>query len=258
MKRWTQQEDDYLSDNWGIATFQKMAKRLNRSAQAIEFRGMKLGLGPTRDALGFINAGQLASSCNVDFHTVTDYWILKLGLKARKRATRNDFQFWQIKINDFWSWAKQHRKEINFSRIEKDALVPEPEWVELERKRDYKEIPKKRFAKWTAFEDLRLINLFNTGKTYNEISQIMDRPRSGCEHRLFRLAKENKATIRKIILPWQDEETNMMLQMDKKGFTDEQIAYELGREVSHIRDHRRRLKLKGLYHGSKWDFAKEG
>jgi DNA-binding CsgD family transcriptional regulator len=254
-KTWTPKEEEYIEENWGKKTFEQMAKCLNRSANAVETHGRKiLGLGSTKDAQGLINAHQLAKACGVDIHAVTDYWIGKLGLKAIKKATRNKFEFWRIDIKIFWKWAKENKSVINFSKIEKNSLVPEPDWVDFERKKDFKEIPKKSNKHWTPSEDMQLINLVKSGnKTYKEIGEIMNRPIAGCEHRYSKLAKQNKTKLRKVQLLWNTTETGMMLDMEKQGFSDEEIAFKLGREADHIRDHRRNLREKGLYQGYKYN-----
>jgi len=234
-------------------SFQNIAKKLEKSVVAIGIHGKRvLRLGPTKDAQGRINANQLANICKIDRHVITDNWITKRGLKATKKITKNEFKFWLINSNDFWKWAEKNKDAINFSKIERDELVPEPPWVELERKRDYKEIPKKQFKLWTSEEDRQLINLIRSGKTYKQIATIMDRTSFSCEHRYSRLVKRQKAKLKKIQLPWTNTENNMMLDMEKQGLRDEEIAYKLGREPDHIRDHRRNLRDKGLYKGYKY------
>ena len=92
-----------------------------------------------------------------------------------------------------------------------------------------------------------------SGKTYKEIASLLNRTKSSIEHRLSRLAKENKAKLRKILLPWTDEEEQIFLKMEQQGCSDKEIAEALGREVEHIRDHRGTLRKKGIYDGMKFE-----
>jgi hypothetical protein len=89
------------------------------------------------------------------------------------------------------------------------------------------------------------------GKSYGEIAGLMNRPRLSCAHRISRLAAKGKVELRKIQLPWRKEEDNIMLRMESEGYSDEEIAYELGRDGGNVSGHRRNLRNKGLYKGYK-------
>ena len=66
-------------------------------------------------------------------------------------------------------------------------------------------------------------------------------------HRLSRLNKANK----KINIRWKPIEIEIMYKLEKQGKTDSEIAEELGREIEHIRDKRKRLKRNNEYRGYK-------
>ena len=98
--------------------------------------------------------------------------------------------------------------------------------------------------KWTPEEDKQLIRLFDRGLSYEEICKEMNRNYSGITHRLSRLKKNLKVSLR-----WTEEEVNMMYELEAKGLTDREIAYELGREQMHISNKRMRLRKQGMYRG---------
>ena len=50
---------------------------------------------------------------------------------------------------------------------------------------------------------------------------------------------------------WSKEEINKMLELEKQGLTDKEIAYKLGRKRIHITDKRRMLRKQGLYESYK-------
>ena len=60
----------------------------------------------------------------------------------------------------------------------------------------------------------------------------------------------NKAN-KKINIRWKPIEVEIMYKLEKQGKTDSEIAEELGREIYHIRDKRKRLKRNNEYRGYK-------
>ena len=50
---------------------------------------------------------------------------------------------------------------------------------------------------------------------------------------------------------WTQEEMDMLLEFEKKGLSDKEIAYELGREKEHITQKRKFMRDNGKYHGYK-------
>ena len=43
--RWSKEEEEFLTENWGNLSIKAIAKKLNRSKNAIEVRKNRLGLG---------------------------------------------------------------------------------------------------------------------------------------------------------------------------------------------------------------------
>ena len=249
-KNWTPEEDDYLRENVGKKRLELIGKHLKRSGRAVQDRLVHLGMSHTTFATGMFTAAAIANALNTDSH-VPLRWINKYGLKAIRKTVCFEASYWFIKPKDFWDWAEAHKELINFAKIKKNGIPPEPAWVDVERENAIKNIPKKHKMKWTPEEDKQLIRLFDRGLSYEEICKEMNRNYSGITHRLSRLKKNLK-----INLKWTEEEINIMYNLEAKGFTDKEIAYELGREACHISDKRRRLREKGIYKGHKYERSK--
>jgi len=130
---------------------------------------------------------------------------------------------------------------INFAKLEPFDLLPQPEWVELERRRDARKIPRRQQKPWTPEEDEQLIALMKWGYGNKEIAERLDRSEKAVQRRISRLRAKNIIPKKKIVIRWTDEEVRIMQEMEQQGYSDEEIAYELGREVDHIRDKRRRM-----------------
>lgn len=249
-KHWTTEEEDFLKEKVGTLSFHALAKRLGRSVDTIEVRIRRLGLDNTKLLSGKLTANELATALNIDNHTIYR-WIDNHGLKAVRKVTRQSAKFNLISVEDFWKWAKQNKEKINFYKIDPLLLLPEPEWVKEERKRDYHHIPKRQAAKWTEYEDKRMLEMVKGGYTQKEIGQALGRSENSVQRRLSRLREWRKTPMTKVHLRWSKAELDMMLDLEKQGLSDEEIAFELGREAIHIRDKRRCLRRKGEYAGRK-------
>lgn len=249
-KYWTDDEISFLEEKTGVMKITTIAEKLGRSVSSVELKMKRLGISDTKLQTGMLTLNELAGIINVDNHTVYR-WSKKHGLKVLKKITSKKQYYHLVDINDFWKWAEKNKEKINFSKIEPFSLCPEPHWFDEERKKDYQSIPKRQAAKWTEYEDKRLIDLVNGNYTQMEIADLLNRSEHAIQRRLSRLREMRKLPKNKIILRWSDEELNTLLKLEKQGLSDKQIAYELGREPYHISDKRRCLRIKGLYHGHK-------
>lgn len=249
-KRWTEDELEYLEEKVGKIKLSAIAKTLDRSLNAVELKAKRLGLSGTKYESGKLTANELAQALNVDLKVVTR-WVAKKGLKAAKRATREKAKFILIDVQNFWKWAKDNKDKINFSKIEPYQLLPEPDWVEEERKKDYHAIPKRTAQKWTDEEDKQMILMIKGGYTQQQIGEALKRSDVSVQRRLSRLKEWGRVPKAKITLRWSEKELQMFYELDAKGLSDEQIACEMGRETGHITDKRRRLRNEGKYQGFK-------
>lgn len=91
-----------------------------------------------------------------------------------------------IKFDDLVSFLRMHLDVWDSRRVGFYALGQEDEWLLKKREAD-KLIPKRKFQKWSTFEDAQAINLFKKGLTYAEIGKELNRSSSSVEHRIHRL-----------------------------------------------------------------------
>ena len=95
--------------------------------------------------------------------------------------------FYLIDPSNFWKWAGMHKEKVQFSNIEPQVLLPEPDWVDEERRKDKQIVKKKVYKYWTTKEDQRLLELRKEGLTYAEIGQRMKRSATSVAHRYKRI-----------------------------------------------------------------------
>lgn len=190
-KRWTPEEDDFLKEKMGKLSIKRMAQKLNRTPIAVRARIYNLGLGRTAEASGLLTVSRLAKSLNVD-KSIVDRWVNSKGLKTIKRVTSLKQRVNLIDPVEFWKWAEQNKDLIDFSRIEPNAIPPEPEWVKDARKAK----PKRSLKPWTTNEVAKMKQLRRMGKTYREIAEILGRTKVSVELKYRRLMKEEKRCVR--------------------------------------------------------------
>lgn len=185
-RAWNAEEIDYLKDHIGFYKMTTIAETMGRSLESIRVKMNRLGLSNTKLQTGLLTIGELAKLLKVDRNTIK-WWIQKYDLPYKKKVTRESKSFYLIDSSDFWKWAKLHKNKVQFSNIDSRALLPEPEWVEEERRKDQQVVKKKVYKFWTTKEDQRLLQFRKEGLTYVEIGKRMDRSSISVERRYKRI-----------------------------------------------------------------------
>jgi hypothetical protein len=172
---WTKEEDEILMEMAGQSTYDSIGSKLKRSPRAVENRMRELD---TTDALiltGMMTAAELGRLVQRD-----KSYIIKLinedGLPATKPKVtykKRDPHRWMIDPYKFWKWAEKNRDKFNFHLIEKDSILPEPLWVEEQRRIDFeKPVTRKR---WTDEERKRAIQLLDAGYSRPQVAKALNR-----------------------------------------------------------------------------------
>lgn len=187
-REWTSEEITFLEEKVGIYKISTIAYKMNRSYESVRVKMNRLGLSNTKSQTGYVTIGQLASLLRVDRNTVR-WWTQKYGFPYIKKATRKSRKFYFIIPSDFWEWAEVHKEKVQFSKIEPQVLLPEPEWVNAERHKDRQVVKIKDYKYWTTKEDQKLLELRKERLTYREIGQILNRSAISVERRYKRIAK---------------------------------------------------------------------
>lgn len=190
---WTEDELLFLEECYGQYKLSSIAKKLSRSEYAVELKAKRNGLGPSKTAQGFLTARDLARALGVDIHVVTNTWISKYGLKAKKKITNRKARFYQIDIKAFWKWAEGNQHRFDSRKMEYLSLGDEPSWMVQKRKADQGLAPR-RAQKWSPCEDALLRQMFTqTYSTNREIGTRLGRSPHAVANRLRRIEV------------WQDE-----------------------------------------------------
>lgn len=241
-KRWTKEELEYLQNNYKHSKIKQIAKKLGRTEGAIGERAYFLGIGKWQENLGYLVSSKAGKLIGKDSRTLE-----KAGLKFKREGKLK-----VIELESFIKWLKNNQDKWDSRKLEEYGLGVEPEWLREKRKRDF---IKPSFNKsWTKKETDLLIAGYIADKSFRELAESLNRSEGAIRSKISKLKVANKLPKNKIILRWSDEETNMLLELEKNNLTDEEIAYELGRDALHITDRRRNLRNKGLYIGKKGEY----
>ena len=102
-------------------------------------------------------------------------WVKNRGLPIHTKRV-NKCVWRVVYLEEFWTWAEQHRSFIDFSKMEPLALGKEPAWVADQRRKDYRAFSLQRKDPWTSAEDDRLKRLLQQHKYgYAELAEILNR-----------------------------------------------------------------------------------
>jgi len=244
---WTKEDVEYLQEKFGILSLKIIAKHLGKTEYAIVGKAKRAGLGGVLNASELLNAAQLAKALGVDRGTI-ERWIKEVNLKAVKRVLSKKRAFWRIRIDDFWEWAKEHESLINWSKFEKNSMGKEPKWTDTSRK-NYSSRPKRECEKWTNNENNALEMYWNAGKKVNEIADILNRT-SGA---IINKAEKLELKRRNIKIPWKPIEVETLIKMKIEGYTDVEVAEELGRGLEGVSFKRKMLIKSGELN---WEYRK--
>ena len=226
-RKWTVEEETLLSDLWGVKSIEYIAKKMKRTVFSIKVKAVRMGLGAMiRNNYDVITVSDMVDLLNVTRDRITDRWV-KLGLKLKKIKLTNKMSYYTINWKDLMDFLETNQNEWDSRNVEKNMLGLEPEWLQEKRKRDTLENPL-WYRKWTEDEIKKAESLFKNGKTYQEISSIIDRSEWAVANLLRNLGYS-------YMFPqyWKGKEIKY-LRENYQDMTYQEIAEELGRTTKAI------------------------
>lgn len=234
---WCKEEIDYLQDGWGSIPIKSIAKRLNRSVNAINIMKNRLGLGAFLENGEYVTFHQLLLALGVSGGTryFNISWIKNKNFPI-KFKTVNKCSFKVVYLSDFWTWAEANRGMIDWSRVEKNVLGKEPGWVAPQRKADHQKRLKIKTSDWTKEEDARLKDLLRQFRYgYRELSSMLHRSEGGIQRRINDLGLKERPVKADNRINWTPEEYARIGEMIKQRLSYELMSDELGKSTKAIR-----------------------
>lgn len=187
-KKFTPEEEQYIEQYFGSMSAESIGAKLGISAKSVVNKAYKMGFTSIIGSSGRVTANTLASLVGHDFKVVKR-WVDNHGLPHIRRSLNvlSSCKHILIDPEEFWEWAEQNKERIDFLRIEKNTIVPEPKWVEEERKNLIRN-PRKKRKVWTQQEEVRLWNMFYTsGMKQKDIARKFNVTTTAIERKLKKL-----------------------------------------------------------------------
>jgi transposase len=183
-RHWTQEEIEFISENWGLKSVPEIAKTINRTPLAVQQKAQELCLGPTKEATEYMTASQVAKIMGVGINTVKR-WIKMHGLKARRKVVFMKQKIYIISLPKLLVWLKENQDKWDSRKVELHSLGPEEPWLKEKRKRDINAPHKHK--KWSEEEDKIVRSLYQAGYSYEQIAKRLGRSYKSIVHRVGKL-----------------------------------------------------------------------
>lgn len=185
-RKWTRKEEEKLASIYGTKSIYSIARILNRNPSGVLNKIKRMKLSSSNEYQGLINITQFSKILNVHTSTI-NVWIKNREFPYTRRVTTFKQSYILIDVDEFWEWAEKNKDVVDFSKIQPQILLPEPEWFQAEREIDKKMCSKgKRF--YTKEEDELIWELYyKENLNYKKIAQRLDRPEGSVSKRMSRL-----------------------------------------------------------------------
>lgn len=135
---WTAEQVEKLRDLWGTKSYKAISGIVGHTEVAVRVKAKRLKLGAFKSASDYLCAREISKAMRVDIHTVTDYWIKKLGLPCKKIESKNRTVFVMVRHDELMKFLESNQDIFDSRKIEPYGLGCEPEWLHQKRLRDRK------------------------------------------------------------------------------------------------------------------------
>lgn len=237
-KTWRKEEVEYLNDSWGAVRIQSIADKLNRSLNSVKLKAHKLGLGDARFHFDGITLFQLSYALGTSY-SVLRGWVKKYEFPAQRKVFTKTNRVAVVRFEDFWKWAEVNKAMIDFSRMEKNTLGPEPEWVTVKRDADTikkRHIKKSHNHSWSDEEDRLLRSMINAYRfSYPEIAGRIKRSEGAVKRRLKDLGIKGRPVRMNNHVKYSSDEVVLMEQLLDAGYCLEDIATRINKSALGVR-----------------------
>lgn len=170
---WSAEDIEYLEDNWGYKPVQAIAKKLNRTSNAIYRKACNMGL-PNFYNVERIPLMQLSKMTGLNSRKLHK-WI-SLGLPCKKLKLGDVRTAYMFDIIEFIDWIEDYQDEFTTTKFNFDLLPTVPRWLEKKRIADAvgeSELGHNvRYKNYSMSELTRLYHMHKKGMNYKEIAKV--------------------------------------------------------------------------------------
>lgn len=234
-RNWSKKEEEYLIDKWGTISIPAIARKLQRTENAVTQKAQRLNLGAFLESGEYISLNQLCKALGIDYKYKMISWVKKRSFPIHtKRVKNNSFQV--VYIKEFWKWAEKNQSFLDFSKFEENAIGQEPGWVKEKRKHDYRVNREYKKSPWTPTEDARLIKLLKDYRyNYSDMSRMMQRTAGGIQRRIVDMGLKERPLRESTQSKWEEWQFQKLYELIQNGMGYEYMQDVIGKSTKAIR-----------------------
>ncbi len=234
-RTWTNEEENYLIEHWGVDAIEKIAKDMQRSIYSIRVKATRLGLGHMCKAnTEKLTVAVISYYLGVSHERITETWK-NYGLKLKKKKVTKKYSYYCISIEDLMEFLKNHQDLWNANYLELNIFGVEPDWLTAKRRKDALN-PPIEYRTWTNDEIKLATDLLKIGYDYELIAERLHRTPGSVAYKLrslgysYRLSKYWKGTEIKYLKEHYEDMTNEEIadHLNRSSKAIESKAGELG------------------------------
>lgn len=185
-KRWSEEEIDYLENNWGQQSINAISQKIKRSESSIMTKIHRLNVGSFSLNSSYIGLNILINCIYGNYPGGAKVkQLIDNGLKVvNKKINKGTIRM--VNIDDFWQWAEDNQHLLNFKNFEENILGKEPSWVKEKRKRDFINYKKyNSYGKWSS-EDLdKLMKYKELGFSLLKMAEELGRSTEAVRRKMY-------------------------------------------------------------------------
>lgn len=236
-RAWTEEDELYLKENWGIKSMPVLMKKLGRSKNGICSKAYELGLGRFIDNLNGVTIMDLSRALNISDSCIINFIKLySLPYKEIKISPKVTVKY--VQLDNWWKWLDKHRHKVNFTKFERYSLGVEPDWVEAQRAADHRDMwKKKKNTEWASHEVALLKRLLKEHKyTKEELAAQLHRTPDAVVTKIMLLGLlERPLPSKKVNRKWTEKEVSETVRLLAAGHAIEDVAAILNRSVEGVK-----------------------
>lgn len=176
---WSQEEVELLEEMTEKYPLSTVARKLNRSENAVFIKQQRLGIGGLRANADMLTRNTLSRILGIENRTI-QRWERR-GLKSVRKKP-----YVMYRQQDIIRYMKEHPEDWNAARITDDSLFMGYDWYKEKRRTD-----KPNRYNWTEAEVSWMKTLRRQGFTIREIAEKMNRSESSIKYKLYGREKSN-------------------------------------------------------------------
>ena len=189
-KKWNEESKNFINDVWGDMTIDTIARRTNRSKQAVIAFAQKNKLGGFLYTGNYLTTVETAEIIGVDYTTIIS-WIKKGILKAQFRKI-NKKKIYLIDPKDFKIFLKENQDKWKYEKFKNCLFNEKEKWLQEKKKADEADLFFKTGEVWTTNEEEYMLDLIKQGYTNTQISKILNRTKESVERRRSCFLESNR------------------------------------------------------------------